>query len=73
MYGQSNQNIDVSIRIRLCTFRCVLELAVIQIVHFFYQCRCYLLQFTNLSISTPNRNQFDTCVITRIDFIHIPR
>ena len=39
----------------------------------FYQFRCYLLQFTKLCINTSNHNQFDTWVVTRIDFIHMPR
>ena len=39
----------------------------------FYQCRCYLLLFTELCRNTPNHNQFDTCIVRPVDFIHMPR
>ena len=35
---------------------------------FFYQCRCYLLQFIELCKNIPNHNQFDTLVGMRVDF-----
>ena len=43
-----------------------------KIVISFYRCRCYLLQFTELCTNTPNHNQFDTYVLTCVDFIHMP-
>ena len=35
-----------------------------------YQCRCYPLQLTELCMNITVHYQFDTCVFTRVDFIH---
>ena len=48
--------------------RFVLELTVRKNLHFFDQCRYYLLLFTELCMNTSNHNQFDT-----YKFMHIQR
>ena len=48
--------------------RCVLELTVRKIYISFYQCRCHLLQFTELCMNTPNPNQFDTGIAMCVNF-----
>ena len=49
--------------------RNVLELTVRQNLHLFYQCRYYLLLFTELGMDTSNCNQFDN-LLSYVDFIH---
>ena len=58
---------------KLIMYRCIFELFGRQKSALFYQCRCYLLLFTELCMNTPNHNQFDSCIVRPVDFIHMPR
>ena len=64
-----------SIRDDTCTklmlVRGVLELTVRQNLHFFYQCRYYLVLYSECFTNTSNPNQFDTSVVIRVDFNNI--
>ena len=51
-----------NIGIKLIMVRYILELTVRQNLHFFYQCRCNLLLFTELGMNTRNHNTFDKCI-----------
>ena len=52
---------NISIKLIMVRYN-ILELTVRQNLHFFYQCRCNLLLFTELGMNTGNHNTFDKCI-----------
>ena len=46
------------------------KLIVVRGVLYMYQCRYYPLLYSELNMDTSNHNQFDTCIVMRVDFNH---
>ena len=59
--------IRCNIGIKWIMVRYILELTVRQNLHFFYQCRCNLLLFTELGMDTRNHNTYDKVLILTIN------